>query len=101
MRDQNASPHARVAELARRQYGIVDHGELRKLGLSAPAIGRWSATGQLHRVYRGVYAVGHAALTADGRWMAAVKACGPGAVLSHISAAALWAFGGARARSSM
>jgi hypothetical protein len=37
-----------------------------------------------------VYAVGHTALTVHGRWLAAVKACGPGALLSHISAAALW-----------
>jgi len=38
----------------------------------------------------GVYAVGHPALTHEGRWMAAVLACGPGAVLSHRDAAALW-----------
>ena len=38
----------------------------------------------------GFYAVGHRRLTRHGRWMAAVLACGPGAVLSHDSAAALW-----------
>jgi Transcriptional regulator, AbiEi antitoxin len=90
MRDQNASPRAKVAELAEGQYGVVDHEELRAIGLSAPTIGRWSANGQLHRLYRGVYAVGHAAISGHGRWLAAVKACGPGAVLSHISAAVLW-----------
>jgi Transcriptional regulator, AbiEi antitoxin len=90
MRDQNASRHASVAELARRQYGVVDHGELRELGLSAPAIGRWTAGGKLHRLYPGVYAVGHTAITGHGRWLAAVKACGAGAVLSHTTAAALW-----------
>ena len=41
-------------------------------------------------VHRGVYAVGHSVLTRHGRWMAAVLAGGPGAVLSHASAAALW-----------
>jgi very-short-patch-repair endonuclease len=44
----------------------------------------------LHRIHRGVYAVGHRALSSEGRWIAAVLACGPGAVLSHRSAAALW-----------
>lgn len=47
-------------------------------------------TGRLHRLHRGVYAVGHPVLTANGRRMAAVLAAGPGAVLSHASAAALW-----------
>jgi hypothetical protein len=37
-----------------------------------------------------VYAVGYTVLTVRGRWLAAVLACGPGAVLSHVSAAALW-----------
>lgn len=46
--------------------------------------------GRLHHLYRGVYAVGRPELTGPGKWMAAVLACGPGAVLSHESAAALW-----------
>jgi predicted transcriptional regulator of viral defense system len=46
--------------------------------------------GRLHSLHRGVYAVGHTALTLRGRWMAAVLALGPGAVLSHRDAAALW-----------
>jgi very-short-patch-repair endonuclease len=41
-------------------------------------------------LHRGVYAVGHGELRPEGRWLAAVLACGPGAVLSHRSAAALW-----------
>jgi len=40
-----------------------------------------------------VYAVGRQDLNEHGRWMAAVLACGPGAVLSHSSAAALWQIG--------
>jgi very-short-patch-repair endonuclease len=48
------------------------------------------ARGQLHVVYRGVYAVGHRSLSQEGRWLAAVLACGPGARLSHHSAAASW-----------
>jgi very-short-patch-repair endonuclease len=46
--------------------------------------------GRLHRLHRGVYAVGHTVLTREGRWLAAVLACGDGAVLSHRSAAAHW-----------
>jgi very-short-patch-repair endonuclease len=47
-------------------------------------------TGRLHRLHPGVYAVGHALVPRHGRWMAAVLASGPEAVLSHWSAAALW-----------
>jgi very-short-patch-repair endonuclease len=46
--------------------------------------------GALHVVHRGVYAVGHRNLTIEGRWMAAVPAFGPEAVLSHRSAGQLW-----------
>jgi very-short-patch-repair endonuclease len=46
--------------------------------------------GRLHVVYRGVYAVGHVALRVEGRFVATVLASGPGAVLSHRSAAAHW-----------
>ena len=44
----------------------------------------------MHRLYRGVYAVGHRNLSREGRWIAAVLACGEGAALSHESAAHLW-----------
>jgi hypothetical protein len=90
MRDQNASRQQAVAALARRQHGVAEHGQLIRLGLSPSAIGRWVADGRLHRVHRGVYSVGHRLLTAHGRWMAGVLACGRSAVLSHQCAAALW-----------
>lgn len=47
----------------------------------------------LHPLHRGVYAVGRRQASAHGHWMAAVLACGDGAVLSHLSAAALWRIG--------
>ena len=50
------------------------------------------ATAACTAIHRGVYAVGHRKLPLEGRFLAAVKACGPGAVLSHVSAAALWGF---------
>jgi hypothetical protein len=79
-----------VAALAARQHGVVTHGELRELGLSADAIRHRVARGRLHRVHRGVYALGRAELSREGRWMAAVRACGENAVLSFDAAGALY-----------
>ena len=79
-----------VAELARRQHGTVARAQMLALGMGAGAIKHRLACGRLHEVHRGVYAVGHSVLSMRGRWMAAVLAAGPGAVLSHRSAAALW-----------
>jgi hypothetical protein len=81
---------AEIAALAARQHGVVERGQLAALGLGRGAIAHRVAAGRLHRVHRGVYAVGHPILTANGHRMAAVLACGPGAALSHASAAALW-----------
>jgi predicted transcriptional regulator of viral defense system len=79
-----------VSKLAARQHGVVEHSQLIELGMSKHTIGRWVRAGRLHRVHRGVFAVGHPRLTPEGRFLAAVFACGPGAVLSHESAAVLW-----------
>jgi very-short-patch-repair endonuclease len=49
-----------------------------------------AAASQLHRIHRGVYAVGHRKLTLKGVWIGAVLACGPEALLSHRGALALW-----------
>ncbi len=67
--------------------------QLLELGLSRRAIQHRVARGRLHRVMRGVYAVGRPELTRHGHWMAAVLGSGPSAVLSHRSAAALWGIG--------
>jgi very-short-patch-repair endonuclease len=60
------------------------------LGFTSGAIEHAARFGRLHRLYRGVYAVGHAHVTREGRYLAAVLACGPQAVLSHWSAALHW-----------
>ena len=60
------------------------------MGVSVREIERRLEVGRLHRLHRGVYAVGHKVLSREARWMAAVLVCGEGAVLSHRSAAALW-----------
>lgn len=80
----------RAWALAKRQHGIVTRRQLLELGLGRKAVAHRLAKGRLHRVHRGVYAVGWPEPTELGRWMAAVLACGPGARLSHRSAAALW-----------
>jgi very-short-patch-repair endonuclease len=60
------------------------------MGVGRRAVAARLDSGRLHRVHAGVYAVGHQLLSREGRWMAAILASGPDAVLSHWSAAALW-----------
>jgi len=79
-----------VAERAARQWGVVSLADLRACGLSDREVEGRVATGRLFRIHRGVYAVGHANLSLHARFLAAVLACGAGAVLSHYSAAVLW-----------
>ena len=64
--------------------------QLRALGFSASTVRYRVAAGRLHRVHLAVYAVGYRRLTPQARWLAAVLACGPGAVLSHLAALAFW-----------
>jgi len=79
-----------IAKLAARQHGVVCRRQLLELGLVESKIESRRRRGALVPVHRGVYAVGHDGLTVEGRWMAAVLACGPGSALSHRSAAQLW-----------
>ena len=82
-------PDEALAALAARQHGVVGLAQLTAAGLTRPAITKRVARGVLHRRYRGVYSIGHAALSREGEWMAAVLACAAGTVLSHMSAAEL------------
>src|SRR6185437_8579775 len=79
-----------LADLAARQHGVVAYWQLIALGLSPEAIQRRVSAGLLHRLHRGVYAVGHRRLSRHGWIMAAVLAHGPEAVASHRTAAWLW-----------
>ena len=90
MRLQTAKPDSIVAEIAARQHGVITYAQLLWAGLTQSGIQRRVAAGRLHWIYRGVYAVGHDGLSREGRWKAATLACGPGAALSHRSAAELW-----------
>jgi predicted transcriptional regulator of viral defense system len=75
---------ARVADA---QHGVF---HVTQVEMSARAVQRRALAGQFHRQHRGVYSiVPRHLLKREGLWMAAVLACGRGAVLSHRSAAAL------------
>lgn len=67
----------RIAAYAARQGGVVARFQLRREGLDDDAIACRLASGTLHRVHPGVYAVGHPALTAYGATWAALLACVP------------------------
>src|SRR3954447_861557 len=79
-----------IAALAARQHGVLSRRQLLDLGVGPDAIKHRVALCRLHRLHRGVYAVGHRALRRQAGWMAAVLAAGPGASLSYRSAAELW-----------
>lgn len=82
---------------AGRQHGVICRAQLLALGFSSKAIVHRLAQGRLHRTrWRGVYAVGRPQLTRYGTWMAALLACGEGAVLSHCCAASVWRIGSVR-----
>ena len=82
-------PDLLVARRAARQWGVLSLQELRDCGLSVECVRGRVRRGHLHRMHRGVYAVGHPNPPLEGRLLAAVKACGLGSVLSHFSHAAL------------
>jgi predicted transcriptional regulator of viral defense system/very-short-patch-repair endonuclease len=79
-----------LAEIAERQHGVIATRQLREVGFTSRQIEHRLKEGRLHRLHYGVYAVGHRKVTVRGHWMAAVLACGPHTVLSHVSAVALW-----------
>jgi very-short-patch-repair endonuclease len=78
-----------LAELASGQHGVVARWQLVTAGVGRGAIDDRMGR-RLHPIHRGVYAVGYPVSGIESRWMAAVLAAGPDAVLSHRSAAQLW-----------
>ena len=79
-----------VAELAEQQHGVVGLQQLRDLRVCDSTVRGMVSTQRLIRLHQGVFAVGHSVLRPEGHYLGAVLACGPGAALSHRSAAALW-----------
>jgi very-short-patch-repair endonuclease len=86
----NSAADHLIARIAARQHGVISVVQLLAAGLSHRAIQVRVQAGRLHRIHRGVYAVGHMNLNRQGWWMGAVLACGDGAVLSHRSAGMHW-----------
>lgn len=88
--DRLVGAHQSLADLAERQHGVVSIRQMETLGYSRDVVSYASRSGRLHRLHRGVYAVGHRSLTWHSHCLAAVLACGTSAVASHSSAAWLW-----------
>jgi very-short-patch-repair endonuclease len=79
----------RISQIARLQRGRVARRQLRAAGIPDATINRLAARGQLHREHAGVFAAGHPGEGPLTRETAALLACGPGALLSHLTAARL------------
>src|SRR5215213_8253706 len=79
-----------LEELATRQHGLVTRGQLLDAGFTPSSIRRRVDDGTLLKEHRGVYRVGHRAPSMEARYLAAVLACGNGAVLSGRAAAHLF-----------
>src|SRR4051794_17065421 len=88
-----STPQSSVWALAEQQHGVVSREQLLALGVGPDGITHRLERGRLHRIDRGLYAVGRRQVTRCGIWTAAVLRCGPGAALSHGSGAALWTIG--------
>lgn len=86
---RNTPRELALLELANAQHGVLHDGQLTRRGVTRKTIQQRLDTGRLTRLHDGVYAWGHSALTREGRWLAALWACGPGSVLSHTTAAAV------------
>lgn len=78
---------ARVALVAGRQWGRVTRAQLEGLGIASSTIAMWLRQGYLHRVLPGVFSVGHTATSTEARFAEALLDAGPGAMLSHGTAA--------------
>ena len=78
-----------TAALAWRQHGVIARRQLAAAGMASSTIDDWAEAGHLHRLHAGVFAVGHVFLADEGRWLAAVLACGGRAFLSHSPAGQL------------
>jgi very-short-patch-repair endonuclease len=84
-----AQREARLWKLSARQHGVVARKQMRFLGMTEDMIDHAVAAGRLHRVFRNAYALGRSPTNEHSRLMAAVLACGKGAVVSHRSAGGL------------
>jgi hypothetical protein len=75
--------------VAARQHGVVSRSQLREIGVTDSSIEKAVSGGHLHPAFRGTFGVGHPVSDSHAHMMAAVLACGKGAVVSHLTAAHL------------
>lgn len=80
-----------LAELARHSHGVVTRAVILDAGVTREELKQRVKRGTLLRVHRGVYRVGHLAPSREATYLAAVRACGGGALLAGRAAAHLWA----------
>jgi putative AbiEi antitoxin of type IV toxin-antitoxin system len=78
-----------LGKLAASSHGVVTRAELVNAGVTPEEIKSRLASGALILTHRGVFRVGHAAPSLEARYLAAVKACGPGSLLAGRAAAHL------------
>lgn len=84
------NPTQVCADLAGRQHGVLHRAQLLAAGVSPGVVTRMTRSGALHRLHRGVYAVGHLALPPFAAEQAALLACGEPSLISDRSALYLW-----------
>ncbi len=77
----------RLAQRAERQWGRVSAAQIAALGVDRRVVADWMRQGYIHRVLPRVYAVGHRGASVEADLAAALLYAGPGAALSHASAA--------------
>lgn len=94
---ESPRPDIRIQEIAARQHGVISRSQLLGAGVGPGAIRHRLWKGTLQRIHRGVYRTGPVTARYQPE-MAALLACGPGAVLSHHTAAGLWGLTGPRQR---
>src|SRR5918999_5246012 len=90
MRGQGRTVEQELARLAGSQHGVVTREQLLRVGIRPHQIDRRLRSGVLLREHRGVYRVGHRAPSLEARYLAAVRACGAGALLSGRAAGHLF-----------
>jgi predicted transcriptional regulator of viral defense system len=90
MRPQDRTAERQIARIANAAHGVVTRAELLDAGITPAQIKARVGNGALLREHRGVYRVGHRAPSLEATYMAAVLACGPGALLCGWAAAFLF-----------
>jgi predicted transcriptional regulator of viral defense system len=88
--ERNEIAKVAVARVADRQFGRVSVSQLQTLGIGRAVTHRWAHSGYLHWILPRVYAVGHRAPSVEADLAAALLYAGPGAMLSHATAAWWW-----------